>query len=46
MKNSIVRIVIIGAGFGGIELAEALRKTPIEVLLIDQHTYHNFQPLM
>ncbi len=46
MKNKIVKIVIIGAGFGGIELAKALRNKPIEVLLIDQHNYHNFQPLM
>ncbi len=38
--------MIIGAGFGGIELAKALRNKPIEVLLIDQHNYHNFQPLM
>ncbi|MGB5378874.1 NAD(P)/FAD-dependent oxidoreductase [Muriicola sp.] len=46
MKNKIFNIVIIGAGFGGVELAKALRNTPMEVLLIDQHNYHNFQPLM
>jgi NADH dehydrogenase len=46
MKNKIYKIVIIGAGFGGIELAKALRNKPIDVLLIDQHNYHNFQPLM
>ncbi|MCJ7466108.1 MAG: NAD(P)/FAD-dependent oxidoreductase [Maribacter sp.] len=40
------KIVIIGAGFGGIELAKALRKMPVEILLIDQNNYHNFQPLM
>ncbi len=40
------KIVIIGAGFGGIELAKALRKMPFEVMLIDQNNYHNFQPLM
>lgn len=44
--NKILKIVIIGAGFGGIELAKALRNKPIDVLLIDQHNYHNFQPLM
>ncbi len=38
--------MIIGAGFGGIELAKALRKMPFEVMLIDQNNYHNFQPLM
>ncbi|HCO82836.1 MAG TPA: FAD-dependent oxidoreductase, partial [Arenibacter sp.] len=45
MKKN-VKIVIIGAGFGGIELAKALRNQPVDVLLIDQHNYHNFQPLM
>src|SRR5680860_10510 len=40
------KVVIIGAGFGGIELAKALRNKPVEVLLIDKNNYHNFQPLM
>ncbi len=40
------RIVIVGAGFGGIELAKALRKAAAEVLIIDRNNYHNFQPLM
>ena len=46
MKNKIFKIVIIGAGFGGVELAKSMRNKPVEVLLIDQHNYHNFQPLM
>lgn len=45
MSNPI-KIVIIGAGFGGIELAKALRNKQVEVLLIDRNNYHNFQPLM
>jgi len=40
------RIVIIGAGFGGISFVKALHKKPVEVLLIDRNNYHNFQPLM
>ena len=40
------RIAIVGAGFGGIELAKALRKAAAEVLIIDRNNYHNFQPLM
>lgn len=40
------RIVIVGAGFGGIELTKALRKLPVEVMLLDRNNYHNFQPLM
>ncbi len=46
MMNKKPKIVIIGAGFGGIELAKALKKQPVEVFLIDRNNYHNFQPLM
>ena len=42
----IPKIVIIGAGFGGLEMAKAFHKKPVEVLLIDRNNYHNFQPLM
>ncbi len=41
-----LKIIVIGAGFGGIELVKALRKKPIDVLLMDRNNYHNFQPLM
>ena len=40
------KIVIIGAGFGGLEFVKKLHKKPVEVLLIDRNNYHNFQPLM
>ncbi len=40
------KIVIVGAGFGGITIAKTFKNKPVEVLLIDQHNYHNFQPLM
>jgi len=40
------RIIIIGAGFGGLRLARALNGTDYEVFLIDKHNYHQFQPLM
>ena len=40
------KVVIVGAGFGGIELVKKLHKKPVEVLLIDRNNYHNFQPLM
>ncbi len=41
------RVVIIGAGFGGIQAARALRNRPeIDVLLIDRNNYHLFQPLL
>lgn len=40
------RVVIIGGGFGGITLAEALRNAPVQVVMFDQHNYHTFQPLL
>src|SRR5471030_2818789 len=40
------RIVIIGGGFGGLSLAKKLKNAPVDVLLIDKHNYHTFQPLL
>ncbi|HVV05826.1 MAG TPA: NAD(P)/FAD-dependent oxidoreductase [Puia sp.] len=45
-NNNRQRIVILGAGFGGLRLARALNGTKYEVYLIDKHNYHQFQPLM
>lgn len=40
------RVVIVGAGFGGIALARALRRQRVDVLLIDRNNHHVFQPLL
>lgn len=40
------RVVIVGGGFGGIELAKRLKKVDVQVLLIDKNNYHTFQPLL
>ena len=40
------RIVIVGGGFGGIELAKKLKNKPVQVILLDRHNYHTFQPLL
>jgi NADH dehydrogenase len=40
------RIVIVGAGFGGLRAARELKHVPVDVMLIDQHNYHTFQPLL
>lgn len=40
------RVVIIGAGFGGVACGRALRRAPVQVTLIDRHNYHLFQPLL
>ncbi len=40
------RIIIVGAGFAGLRLAQHLENTAYEVLLIDKNNFHQFQPLM
>ncbi len=40
------KVVIIGGGFGGIELAKNLKNAPVDVVLLDKHNYHTFQPLL
>jgi NADH dehydrogenase len=39
-------VAIIGGGFGGLRAAQALKKAPVEVVLIDRNNYHLFQPLL
>jgi len=40
------RVVIVGAGFGGLTAAKALARAPVEVVLVDKRNYHLFQPLL
>ncbi len=40
------RIIIIGGGFGGLELAKSLRKVDCQVILFDKNNHHTFQPLL
>ncbi|HEX6029976.1 MAG TPA: NAD(P)/FAD-dependent oxidoreductase [Tepidiformaceae bacterium] len=40
------RVVIIGAGFGGLECAKKLAGKPVDVLIVDRHNYHLFTPLL
>src|SRR4030095_1100967 len=39
-------VVIVGAGFGGLGVAEQLAHVPVQVTLIDRNNYHTFQPLL
>jgi len=45
-EKRIPRVVIIGGGFGGIQLAKHLKNAPVKVLMLDKHNYHTFQPLL
>lgn len=40
------RVVIVGGGFAGINLAKSLRGAPLQVVLLDRNNYHLFQPLL
>jgi len=40
------RVVIIGAGFGGLSAAKQLAQGPFDVIVVDRHNYHLFQPLL
>jgi NADH dehydrogenase len=44
--NKYPHVVIVGAGFGGLGVAEQLAHVPVQVTLIDRHNYHTFQPLL
>jgi NADH dehydrogenase len=40
------RVVIIGGGFGGLYAAQALKRVPVQVTLVDRRNFHLFQPLL
>ena len=45
-NSTLPRIVIIGGGFAGIALAKQLKNKKVQVVLLDKHNYHTFQPLL
>lgn len=45
-KVNLPRVVIVGGGFGGIELAKRLKNKPFQVVLLDKNNYHAFPPLL
>ncbi|AIG30678.1 NAD(P)/FAD-dependent oxidoreductase [Flavobacterium psychrophilum] len=45
-QTTLPRIVIIGGGFAGIAIAKKLRNKKLQVVLLDKHNYHTFQPLL
>jgi NADH dehydrogenase len=45
-NQSLPRVVIVGAGFGGLNAAQKLTKAPVHVTIIDRKNFHTFQPLL
>ena len=45
-SNARPRVVIVGAGFGGLEAARALSRRPVDITIIDTNNHHCFQPLL
>jgi NADH dehydrogenase len=46
MKTDSPHVVIIGAGFGGLTAAQALKRAPVRVTVVDRTNHHLFQPLL
>lgn len=44
--TNLERVVVIGCGFAGLNLAKKLKNKPFQVVMIDKHNYHTFQPLL
>ncbi len=45
-KTDKLRIVIVGGGFAGVEIAKSLAKAEVQVVMVDKNNYHCFQPLL
>jgi NADH dehydrogenase len=45
-SNRKPRVVIVGAGFGGLKAAQALGRATVDLTLIDRNNHHLFQPLL
>src|SRR6266849_402104 len=46
MTENLHRVVILGGGFGGLSAAQALKRAPVEITLLDRRNFHLFQPLL
>ncbi|SFE95776.1 NADH dehydrogenase [Chitinophaga sp. CF118] len=45
-ETGVPRVVIVGGGFGGINLAKKLKNAPVQIVMLDRNNYHLFQPLL
>ena len=46
MSETRAKVVIVGAGFGGLETAKALRRAEADITVVDRQNHHCFQPLL
>src|SRR5437868_8828691 len=46
VAEKVHRVVILGGGFGGLSAAQALKRAPVQVTLLDRRNFHLFQPLL
>jgi len=46
MTNGRPRVIVLGGGFAGVGAAQKLKDADAEVVLVDRHNYHTFQPLL
>lgn len=40
------RVVVVGAGFGGLQAVRALKRAPVQITIVDRRNHHTFQPLL
>ena len=45
-ESRLPRVVVVGGGFGGLSAAKAMAGRPVDVVIVDQHNFHTFQPLL
>jgi NADH dehydrogenase len=45
-SNGRPRVLVVGGGFAGIGAVQKLKKSDVDVVLVDKHDYHTFQPLL
>ncbi|WP_431136012.1 NAD(P)/FAD-dependent oxidoreductase [Psychroserpens mesophilus] len=45
-ESTLPRVVVVGGGFAGVQLVKSLANKNVQVVLIDKHNYHTFQPLL
>src|SRR5512135_238810 len=45
-SNSKPRVIVVGAGFGGLTAARRIARLPVQVTIVDRKNHHTFQPLL